>query len=309
MSKRILFALRHPSRLLAAIWGRIGGIFPDSIYLRVRYLLIFGKWLRLNNPKTFNEKIAWLKIYNQRPEYVALVDKAEVKRIVSERMGSANSIIIPTYGIWDRFEDIDFDSLPEQFVMKATNGRGGDGVIICRDKNKLDKKDAKRKIEHSMKTNWKIEREWVYRDIKPRIIVEELLQNSDGSPLNDWKLMCFNGEPLLLFYASDRFKGEGSLRFDWYDMDLRHLPITSKGIPRSNREIPMFPEWEEMKNIARQLSAGMPHVRVDLYLVDHKIYFSELTFFHDGGAVALEPEEWEYSIGNWLALPEITKKQ
>lgn len=295
-------ALRHPNMLLAAIWARIGGSIPDDTYLKVRYRLIFGHKLDLEHPRGFNEKINWLKIYNRNPLYPQIVDKATAKNFVRPLIGEEK--IIPTYGVWDRFEDIDFDKLPEQFVLKSTNGGGGSGVVICRDKSKFDKDKARKRLESSMKVNWKFEREWVYRDIKPRIIAEKYMANDDGSDLVDWKIFCFNGEPKVLFYASDRYTKGEPLKFDWYDMELKHLPIKSHGIPQANKELQMFLEWEEMKETARKLSKGFPHVRVDLYLINHKVYFGELTFFHDGGVVALDPEEWEYTLGSWIDLPE-----
>lgn len=294
--------LKHPNMLMAAIWARIGGNVSDETYLKWRYRFIFGKKLNLDNPKGFNEKINWLKIYNRNPLYPRLVDKAEVKKNVAERIGEEH--IIPTYGVWNRFEDIDFDMLPNQFVLKSTNGGGGSGVVICRDKATFDKEKARQRLERSMNVNWKFEREWVYRDVKPRLIAEKYMANDDGSDLVDWKIFCFNGEPKVLFYASDRYTKGEPLKFDWYDMELKHLPIKSHGIPQANKELQMFPEWEEMKETARKLSKGFPHVRVDLYLINHKVYFGELTFFHDGGVVALEPEEWEYTLGSWIDLPE-----
>jgi len=301
---RLSNAIMHPRVLLTALWARIGGRIPDDIYLRVRYRLIFGEKLNLDDPKGFNEKINWLKIYNRNPCYPHLVDKSEVKGYVIPIIGKEK--VIPTYGVWDSFEEIDFDKLPNQFVLKSTNGGGGTGVIICKDKATFNKAEAKEKLEKSMHFNWRYEREWVYRDVKPRIIAEKYMYNEDGTDLVDWKIFCFNGEPKILFYASDRYTKGETLKFDWYDMDLNHLPIHSKGIPNANKEILMFPEWEEMKETARQLSQGFPHIRVDLYLINHKIYFGELTFFHDGGVVALEPKEWEYTLGNWINLPKKT---
>lgn len=300
---RLLHLLTHPNRLLAAIWARTANNVSDEVYLKARFKLIFGKELHLENPQTFNEKLNWLKIYNRRPEYISLVDKAEVKEVIAEKLKDAHCEVIPTYGVWNSFDEIDFDSLPDQFVLKSTNGGGGTGVIICRDKQKFDKAKAKRKLERSMNVHWKYEREWVYRDIKPRIIAEKLMQNDDNSQLVDWKFICFNGEPKLLFYASDRFTPGEPLKFDWYDMNLNHLPIQSKGYPNANIELKIFPEWETMKEAAHILSKGMPLVRIDLYLINHKVYFGELTFFHDGGIVPIYPEEWDYKIGSWLTLP------
>ena len=298
----IIKILCHPSMLLAGLWARLGQKVADASYLKLRYRFIFGEKLHLDSPEGYNEKINWLKINNRNPLYPKLVDKAEVKDYVRPIIGEDR--LIKTLGVWDKFDDINFDALPNQFVLKSTNGGGGTGVIICNDKKTFDPEIAKEKIERSMHFNWRYEREWVYRDLKPRIIAEELLANEDGSDLVDWKIHCFNGVPKVLFYASDRYTPGEKLKFDWYDMDLNHLPVKSKGYENANTIITPFPEWEEMKDIARRLSEGMPYVRVDLYLVNHKIYFGELTFFHDGGAVALEPKEWEYTFGNWIKLPE-----
>lgn len=298
----ILNSLRYPSRLLAGLWARVGLNVSDEIYLKIRYRLIFGKKLNLVDPKGYNEKINWLKIFNRNSLYPKLVDKVEAKEYVADKIGDA--YIISTLGVWDNFNDIDFDKLPNQFVLKSTNGGGGTGVVICKDKSSFDKEKAKERIENSMHFNWKYEREWVYRDLRPRIIAEEYMYNEDGTDLVDWKIHCFNGEPKVLFYASDRYTPGEKLKFDWYDTDLNHLPVKSKGYENANKVIAPFPEWEQMKEVARKLSKGMPYVRVDLYLINHRIYFGELTFFHDGGAVALDPNEWEKTFGSWIELPE-----
>lgn len=292
----------HPTMLLAGILARLGQSMKDDIYLKWRYRLIFGKKLNLNHPRDYNEKINWLKLYNRDTNYTKLVDKAEVKKVVSPIIGDDK--IIKTFGVWDRFDEINFDRLPNQFVLKSTNGGGGTGVVICKDKNTFDIGEAKKRIEKSMSYNWRYEREWVYKDIKPRIIAEEYMYNVDGSDLVDWKIHCFNGEPKVLFCASDRYTPGEKLKFDWYDMELNHMPVKSKGYENANKVIKPFPQWEEMKEVAKKLSQGMPYVRVDLYLINNRIYFGELTFFHDGGAVALQPKIWERTFGDWIVLPQ-----
>jgi len=299
MKKRL-----HLNRLFAALWGRIGRHFSDYYYLKIRFRLIFGWWPDFENPQTFNEKLNWLKIYWRCLELNQFVDKWEVKKWVEKNEVN----VIPSYGVWDSFDDIDFKNLPPQFVLKSTNGGGGTGVVVCNDITSFDFAKAHKQLESSMRTNWLIQREWVYYDLKPRILAEKLMKNEDGSPLVDWKFFCFDGEPLLLFYASDRYKEGEPLKFDWYDMQLRHLPIISKGYPNANVQIDPFPEFEKMKEIARKLSRGFPHVRVDLYLINHEVYFGELTFFHDGGMVPIMPKEWDYTIGQWLTLPPKTNQ-
>lgn len=300
--EKVLNFIKHPNMLLAFIWGRLGIVFSDKFYLSIRFWLIFGKRLDLKNPQGFNEKLNWLKIYYRNPLLPKLVDKVEVKSYVSSIIGEEH--IIPTLGVWNSFDEINFDSLPPQFVLKSTNGGGGTGVVICRDKSTFNKQDARRKLEASMRTNYKVQREWVYYNIPHRIIAEQYMQDGSSSELVDWKFMCFNGEPKLLFYASDRYKKGEKLKFDWFDIQLNHLPLKSKGYDNVNPNIEMFPEYDEMLTIARKISQGLPHVRVDLYLINKKVYFGEMTFFHDGGAVALEPWEWERKIGDMMVLPQ-----
>ncbi len=295
--------IKEPGRILAFVWSRLFFWVSDSLYLKVRFRLLMGYRLNLINPKAFNEKLNWLKLYDRNPLYHELVDKASVKDFVKKRIGE--EYIIPTYGVWDNFDDIDFSVLPDKFVLKSTNGGGGNGVIICKDKSVLDIKQVKERLEASAKSNWHVGLEWVYSNLKPRYIAEAILENKDGSDLVDYKFHCFNGEPRLLFLASDRYKGENTLKFDWYDMNLRRLPFNSKGYSTSNREIKLFPEFEKMKDIARTLAKDIPNVRVDLYLVNGQIYFGEMTFYHDAGFVALEPFEWELKLGELLQLPKI----
>lgn len=288
-------------KFIAAVIGRTCNSLPDTLYLKIRYRLIMGRKLDLDNPKSFNEKLNWLKVYYRNPICSKLVDKSTVKDYVSGKIGK--EYIIPTYGVWDKFSEIDFNSLSNEFVLKSTNGGGGTGVIICRDKSSFDRKSAQFQLEKSMSTNYKIQREWVYYDVKPRIIAEELIKYSGNEGLADYKLLCFNGEPRLLFYVTDRYSKQENVKFDWYDMDLNHLPIKSLGYQNASIELPYFKEFDLMKELARKLSSGFPFVRVDFYCVNHKVYFGEMTFFHDGAFVPIVPYEWELEIGSWLNLP------
>jgi len=254
------------------------------------------KTLDLKSPKTYNEKLQWLKLYDRKPEYSRMVDKAEAKNFVANIIGQQH--IIPTLGIWEKFDDIDFDHLPDKFVLKTTHGCGG--VIICKDKAKLDIQKARKEIKFSFKHNYfAYGREWPYKNVRPRIIAEQFMVDESGLELKDYKFFCFDGEPKALFIATDR---PHDTRFDFFDMEFNHLPFTN-GHENATKKIDKPLNFELMIEIARKLSKGIPHVRVDLYNVNGRIYFGELTFFHWGGMVPFVPEEWDYTFGSWIKLP------
>ena len=282
---------------------RYAHLFHDQKALvRGLYWQAFGKRLNLKNPKTFNEKMQWLKLYDHNPLYHQLVDKYEVNKYVSETIGS--EYIIPTFGLWDSFENINFDSLPNQFVLKTTNGGGNTGVVICSDKKSFNREEARVKLVASARNNiYESMGEWVYKDVAPRLIAEQLLNNDDGGDLVDYKLFCFNGEPKILFYASNRHNAEHNPPFfDYYDMQLNKLDIRSKGHQNSNCVLKPFKEFELMKHLAVVLSHGIPFVRVDFYLVNGRIYFGEMTFYHESGFVPFIPKEWDFVWGNLINL-------
>lgn len=274
-------------------------IIPDALYLKLRYWKMFHKPLNLKKPKTFNEKLQWLKLYDRKPEYTRMVDKYEAKQYVAERIGE--KYIIPTLGVWDSFDEINFDSLPDQFVLKCTHDSGG--LVICTDKAKLNLEKARRCITSSLNRNyfW-ANREWPYKNVKPRIIAEAYMQDTSTAELRDYKFFCFNGEAKLLFIATDRQTEGEETKFDFFDMDFNHLDVRN-GHP--NADIP--PEkpicFDEMRQLAEKLSAGIPQLRVDFYEVDGKVYFGELTFFHWTGLVPFEPEQWDEVFGSWIELP------
>lgn len=277
-------------------------LLPDNLALKIQYKNIFLKDLDLDNPKTFNEKLQWLKLYNRKPEYSTMVDKYAVKEYVASIIGE--EYIIPTYGVWDKFDDIDFDSLPEKFVLKCTHGSGD--VIICKDKSRFDKNYAKQKINKSLKTNYyKIGREWPYKNVRPRIIAEKYMEDKETSELRDYKFFCFDGISKSLFVATDRQKNNEEVKFDFFDMEFKHLNF-KQGHPNA-ATCPKKPKaFDEMRCLAEQLSKDIPHLRVDFYEVDGKVYFGELTFFHFGGFMAFNPEKWDYSFGDWIDLSGIS---
>lgn len=276
-------------------------MLPDKFFLKQLYKLRFGYPLNLENPQTYNEKLQWLKLYDHKPEYSMMVDKAEVKKYVASIIGEEH--IIPTLAVYNRVEEIDFDSLPNQFVLKCTHDSGG--IVICKDKETLDRKAAIKKLKKGLKTDYFYKnREWPYKNVRSRIIAEQYMTNNAGNSdeLSDYKWFCFDGEPKAMFIATDRFAEGEETKFDFYDMDFNHLPFTN-GHPNSSKPISKPAGFETMKELARKLSTGIPHVRVDFYDVNGHIYFGELTFFHWSGTMLFEPEEWDYKFGEWLKLP------
>lgn len=286
----IIYILNYISPILS---------ISDETYLRIKYWVKMGKKLNLKNPQTFNEKIQWLKLYGRRPIDTVLSDKFAVKEFISKTIGS--EYVIPILGVWDRFDDIEFDSLPNQFVLKCTHDSGG--IIVCKDKRKLDKQTAKKKLEKSLKTDYYIySREKAYKDIPRRIIAEEYKEDTNTKELRDYKFFCFNGEPKLLFVASDRQTAGEETKFDFFDMDYNHLPFTN-GHPNAVVPPQKPIKFDEMKLLAGKLSYGIPHVRIDFYEVNGHVYFGEMTFSHWGGMTPFEPEEWDYKLGGWIHLP------
>ena len=299
MVKKIFDCLIHnPRKLVAAGLVRIARIFPDELYLKLLFRLRMGYKLDLDNPQTFCEKLQWLKLHNRKSEYPQMVDKYDAKQYVVNIIGE--KYIIPTIGVWNRVEDIDFDKLPNQFVLKCTHDSGG--IVICKDKSQLDINAAKKLLRRGLKKNYYWQnREWPYKNITPRIICEKYMVDESGYELKDYKWFCFDGVPKALFIATDRgVKGEET-KFDFYDADFNHLPFTN-GHPNASKEIKKPAGFELMKQLAAKLSQGQPHLRVDFYDINGEIYFGELTFYHWSGTMPFEPMEWDYKFGSWIKL-------
>lgn len=276
---------------------------PDTIYLHLKYFIRMGKPLHLNNPQTFNEKLQWLKLYGRRPIDTILSDKYAVKDYIANKIGA--KYVIPLIGVWDKFEDIDFDKLPNQFVLKCTHDSGG--IVICKNKKDFDVKSAKSIINGGLTKDFYIySREKAYKNIPRRIIAEEYREDPVTGELRDYKFFCFDGVPKALFIASDRQVVGEETKFDFFDMNFNHLPFTN-GHPNAN-VLPQKPErFEEMKELAAILSEGIPHVRVDFYEVSGRVYFGEMTYSHWGGMTPFVPEKWDYIFGEWIKLPLNTK--
>lgn len=297
---RIIKAIKHPEWLLGVFIRRyLGKYLSDEVFIKLEYFSGMRKFPNIKNPKTFNEKLQWLKLNDIHSEYGLLVDKADAKDYVAEIIGK--EYIIPTLGVWNSFDEIDFDALPMQFVLKTTHDSGG--VVVVKDKSSFNKNAAKKKLENSLKRNYFLEhREYPYKFVKPRILAEKYMVDESGIELKDYKFFCFNGKCKMLFVASDR--NINDVKFDFFDTDFNHLPFI-QGHPCSKKLIHKPKGFEEMVKLSERLSSGFPHLRVDLYDINGKIYFGELTFFHFSGNVPFIPNEWDYKIGEWLELPNM----
>jgi len=271
-------------------------ILPDKLYLQLKYWQRMHKWLNLKNPQTFSEKLQWLKLYDRNPLYTTMVDKYAVKKWAAEKIG--DRYIIPTLGVWDKFEDIDFDKLPNQFVLKTTHDSGG--VVICRDKKKFDKQAACVKLTKSLEYNYYYHgREWPYKNVKPRIIAEKYMESNDMQELVDYKFFCFDGVAKFMYISNDLGQMPHT---DFFDMNKRFLNFHLKDPNSVN--IPVIPDqFDEMKRLAECLSNKIPHLRVDFYLVNEHVYFGECTFYHNSGFTKFTPDMWDKIIGDWLILP------
>lgn len=278
---------------------RLAQLLPDKIYLQIYYRRIFGRKLNLKEPKTFNEKIQWLKLYDRNPTYSKMVDKYEAKNYVENKIGK--EYIIPTLGVWEEFDKINFSELPNQFVLKTTHDSGG--VVIVKDKDKMNLVKTKKNIEDSLNNNYYLQgREWPYKNVKHRIIAEKYMVDESGYELKDYKFFCFNGIAKVMFIASDRQNTNEETKFDFFDMEFNHLPFTN-GHPNSNKIIIKPKSFEKMKKLAEILSEGIPQVRIDFYDINGNIYFGEMTFSHWSGFVPFIPDEWDYRLGSMINLP------
>lgn len=279
-----------------------GFLLSDKLYIKLVFFCKMGYFPNLENPKAFSEKIQWLKLNDHNPLYHQMVDKAAVKALVAAKIGEEH--ILRTYGVWDRPEDIDWDSLPDKFVLKLTAGGGGRSVCVCKDKATFDKENAIRRLNKDAGRDlYKRYREWAYKDVPQKIIAEEYLETGDpGGTPPDYKFWCFNGEPLFLMFCRGR---ENSSRraFNFYDIDWNPLLFWRK-YPNSDELVPKPDKFDEMKEIASRLSQGIPFLRVDLYCEKGQIFFSELTFYPGSGTNPFHPEDWDIKVGDLLQLPQ-----
>lgn len=291
------YLLNNPKALIDVFWCKFAPILPDRLFLKVHFWLNLNYRLDLRNPKTYNEKLQWLKLNDHHDEYTQLVDKIEAKKYVASIIG--DEYVIPTLGTWNSVDEISWDTLPKQFVVKATSDSGG--VVVCKDKSKLNIKESAIKLNRLGNRDYTIiSKEYPYKNVPHRFIAEEYLEDESGYELKDYKFFCFDGVVRFLFVATGRQNHD--TRFDFFDTDFNHLPIIN-GHPNAD-VCPIKPKnFSQMLDIAQKLSKGFPHVRIDLYNVSGRIYFGEYTFFHWSGMVPFEPMEWDHIIGDYLKLP------
>lgn len=287
------------NRILLGILNRFAVLFPDKLFLKLKFRLMMGEKLDLNNPKTFNQKLQWLKLYNRKPEYTTMVDKYAVKEYVANIIGVEH--IIPTLGVWNNTDEIDWNALPDQFVLKTTHGGGGGGIVICKDKATFDKDRAKEILNKSFRGDiYKIFKEWPYKNVPKRIIAEKFMTNN-GKELEDYKIHCFNGEPQFILVCSNRY-GNGAMIDDFYSPNWELMEVRRPGHPQSEKASKAPEQLEQMLELSRILSKDIPFLRTDFYIIDDNIYFGELTFFPASGMSKFEPKEWDNTFGELLNI-------
>ena len=268
---------------------------PDRPYLKMVYYMKTGEHLNLDNPVGFNEKQNWLKLHDIHPEYTRLVDKYEVRSVIREILG--DGYMFPMLGVWDKYDSIDFSSLPEQFVLKCTHD--SQSVKIVTNKSSINHDDFRKFYTGRLKINpFNMGREYPYKNVRPRIIAEELMVAEGG--INDYKFFCFDGKPEIMFIATDRASGD--TRFDFFDMEFNHLDIVNIHPQSDKGDIKKPVCFEEMKQIAAKCSRGMKFVRIDLYEINGRVYFGEYTFFHGGAFWPMKPEHWEKDLGDLIKI-------
>lgn len=275
----------------------VGFMVCPKFTLKLEFYRHLGYRLNLKNPSTLNEKLQWLKLYDRNPGYTKMADKYDVRKYIADTIGE--EYLIPIYGVWESFEDIDFNKLPKQFVLKCTHDSGG--IVICTDKGSMDFKAARKKINRCLKRNYyNSSCEYPYKNIKPRIIGEKYIKDEEGGIIKDYKFLCFNGLPRVLYVVTDRGIDN---RVDFFDLEFKHLPV--RQIEKNANKIIEKPQrFEEMVKFSGILSRGIPQLRVDLFNINGNIYFGELTLYHSGGFEKFEPFEYDKLFGSWLKLPE-----
>lgn len=300
ISTAIKLIKENRGEFFASLLQNLSFLFPDKLYLSLLFRCKMGYWIDWKNPKTFSEKLQWLKLYNRKPEYTTMVDKFAVKEYVANLIGE--EYIIPTLGVWDTPEEIEWDKLPDQFVLKTTHGGGSCGVVICKDKSSFNRMAAIEKLRKSMKSCiYKSYREWPYKDVKKRIIAEKYMGEESLEDLIDYKFYCFGGFPLYCQVIRDRRSNE---TIDFYDRMWEHMsfvglnPIVKNGL----KPVAKPANLEDMFSICSKIGNQIPFVRIDLYSIQEKVYFGEITFYPASGLGVFTPKEWNDKLGDLIYL-------
>lgn len=275
---------------------------PDKTMIKLQYRIKLGRKLNLKNPERFTEKLQWYKFYYRNPIMHKCVDKYEVRDYIKSK--GLEEILNELYGIYDKPEDIDFDKLPQKFVIKTTAGSGGQNVFICEDKAKIDKNKLIKKLNYWLRLNPKksFGREWAYEGTNNRIIVEKYLQGNDEglSGINDFKFFCYDGKVEYIVFDGDRYVNH---KRNFYDKNWNYIDVESD-CEKFGDSIKKPKQLDEMKKIAEKLSKDFPYVRVDLYCIDKKIYFGEMTFYPWTGYVQYTPDYFDYELGEKFIIKE-----
>lgn len=296
--RNILMIIKEPKRIIFYLSGKgMLNFLPDYIYLKIMYRCIIGKKLKLKNPTTFNEKLQWLKLYDRKNEYSMYVDKFEVRTYIKDTIGE--EYLIPLIGVYEDAKDIKFDNLPQKFVLKCTHDSG---TVIIQDGNKtISEEEVVKKLNKGLKRNyfW-LQREWPYKNVKPRIICEKYMEDYSQNEILDYKIMCFNGEAKCLFICSDRNSKEG-LKVDFYDINWNKMRF-ERHYPNSNKEFEKPKNFNKMIEFAERFAKGIPFIRVDFYEINGELYFGELTFYPGSGFEEFTPESYDNLLGEWIHL-------
>lgn len=291
------YFIHSPRRFLYGILIATSRLWPDELYLKAYYYVTHGKKLNLKNPKTFNDKLNWMKLHYHDELFKKLADKYEVKAYVSKVIGE--KYLVPNYGVWNCFDDIDFSELPEKFVLKGTHDSGG--AFICKDKKSFEFERVKKQLTKNLARNYYFpRREWVYKDPNPRIIADKLLDEGTGQELKDYKFWCFNGEPRVMYITN---KGK-NIEENFYDMDFNVLDI-NHGFPRTTPEYIRPQNFELMKYLATKLSQNIPFVRIDFFNIKGQVFFGEFTFYDWAGLQPFTDDDWDLKLGSWIHLSNV----
>lgn len=296
----VMFIDRYPhiKKILLEIYNSIWLVIQliivnDKFYLSFLYRIRFHKKINWKHPRTFNEKLQWLKLYAHRPEYALMADKYAVKKIVADKIG--DQYVVPCLGVWNNADEIDIDSLPEQFVLKCNHNSGG--IEICRDKSTFDFAVAKKRLNACLRKGYYLQgRDKQYRDIQRKVLADTFLDDGREGELQDYKFWCFDGVPTFMYCTN---KGK-NIYENFYDMDFNPVPI-NHGFPRVQPELQKPQEFELMKELSKKLSQGIPFVRIDFFDVNHHVYFGEFTFFDWGGWRPFH-DGWDEKLGELIKL-------